>query len=99
MGDISAGMNRAKLDFLGQYVLDHPDFRQQAYNPSGFQDAVENDPAFLEALQEANFDPLTRDEKAFVSGWVQLADTKFGDDDAVLVQAIIDEIGNTGPNG
>jgi|SRR6476646_4362676 hypothetical protein len=99
MGDISAGMSRPKLNFLAQYVIDRTDFRQQAFTPSGFQDAVENDAAFLAALEQANFDPLTRDEKAFVSGWVQHADTRFGADDTALVQAITDEIGNTTPNG
>jgi hypothetical protein len=99
MGDISTGMSRPKLNFLAQYVIDHPDFRQQAFTPSGFQEAVENDAAFLAALEQANFDPLTRDEKAFVSGWVQLADTRFGADDEVLVQAIIAEKANTTPNG
>ena len=60
---------------------------------------IDHDTAFLSALEQANFDPLTRDEKAFVSGWVQHADTRFGADDAALVQAITDEIGTTTPNG
>jgi hypothetical protein len=98
MGDISDGLDRAKLDFLGRYALQHNEFLQTADSPTALQGAVQ-DPEFIAALAGAGFGPMTREEIAFCSGWLQLANTQFGSNDTALKNALDSEINNGGPNG